>query len=252
MTIVPVSTGQLANVRKTSSGQLPVQFQFTPAKIPTGMVYFDASRPGTLYTDTARTTLVSAATDVVKGITDLSGEDNHGSNTGNGPEYQPNIYNGLSVLHFDSASSQYLDIAPGAMATSWYVAWVGALLDLAPTNDAIIGHSPYIRHVDIDTVDARGDDLVGKTINHTSDPVDTNLHIYEYICESDGTFRFHIDGTEVGTNTGLDVDFTPTRIGRRGSDYANIHLGEIVIASTLPTSFFTDNLLSYWATKWGI
>ena len=86
--------------------------EFSPQDIGGLQLQLDFSDPLTLFTDSAKTTLVSSDGDVIGAVADKSGDGNDATQatTAEKPLYKTGIQNGLSVGRFDG-TDDWLDLA---------------------------------------------------------------------------------------------------------------------------------------------
>lgn len=71
---------------------------------PKMQIWIDFGDPSLLFTDTARTTPVASAGDLIRGVTDKSGNSQHLAQATTPPTYQPNAYRGLSTSRWDGSA----------------------------------------------------------------------------------------------------------------------------------------------------
>lgn len=104
---------------------------FNPGSFGTLLGNWDFSVASSLFTDTGRTTLVSADGDRIKGVTDLSGASNHLSQATTGPVYKTGIKNSLSIARFALVINEFMDTPSFAIPASYTIFVVANRVDTA-------------------------------------------------------------------------------------------------------------------------
>ena len=110
---------------------------FTPASVAGLVAWYDFSDAATLFTDSARTTAVTADGDAIGSISDKSGNNYHQlqATAGNRPIYKTGIQNGKSIGR--EVSNDYLSASTGSVS-------VNALTIFCVAKTALAGNaSPY-------------------------------------------------------------------------------------------------------------
>ena len=222
---------------------------FTPASISGLVAWYDFSDAATLFTDSARTTAVTADGDAIGGVTDKSGNANHLSASGTArPTYKTAIKNSKSVARGDG-STDYLTVSV-ALGTT-HAVFVAAKI---ATNVVIgqTGASGYVFYVDATTVYYRcGTDLVSVAHGMTL-PAWAIIHVVR-----NGTsVSFYKNGTQIGTTQTLanNNSFTLASVFAKsdGSFASASDIGETAAYNTNPSAANVSAMLGYLNLKWAV
>lgn len=211
--------------------------------------WYDFADPGSLFTDTGRTTGVLADADVIKGVTDKSGGAKHLSEATNGPAYKIATNNGRSTALFDgtndiltSASftqAQPTSIFMAAQVVAYEAGVNTELLD-ANTNRAIIyatngGFWGYSNASAQDTTTAR----------------DLSFNTWGALL-SGASSSLRLNGNVISTaNPGTAGFSTTLFLGRdSATTFYNVRYGEVLIYSRLVSSGEVAAIERYLRSKW--
>ena len=147
-----------ANSGRAPGGGPPA---INPPNLATLQFWYDFTDRSTLYTDTARTTQVTAAGQTINGITDKGVAAHHADSTGEvGPVYTKSGQNGLSYALFDGGTTTQF-LAPASPTFDMASGEDRAFLAIVETTDANAGiafsttgaenQEMILRHADAET-----------------------------------------------------------------------------------------------------
>ena len=243
---------------------------FTPASVAGLVAWYDFSDAATLFTDSARTTLVTADGNEILGVTDKSGNARHlqGLSAGNGFTYKTGIQNGKSVGLSDGVddllwSTFASTIAPSQFYAICVIDIVGALpangvaislrrsTDSNPIHTILAESSWKVRH--------RNDAGTLRTID--SGNTSAAVAILEYVWDGSNVDLWRNGSSIVtpasatGTTTfdvlALGGYYAPSTGVPKGA-YTNANQCEFVFYSSVPSAGDRTLLRNYLNTKWAV
>lgn len=195
-----------------------------------------------LWQDTARTTPIIADGQIIKGVTDKSGNGNHLSEATNGPTYKTGIINGNSIARFDGANDTLTKtpFASGTLTQPYTAFMVGKTPDTsevnAPWTDGADGTSRG--HI-VMTEGGAGNHwnfFAGTTVINSSVVANTNVHVFCVVMNA-ASSSFRVDGgadTDGGGNPGTSTLTGITlanNVPAGGSTFAQVDLMHVVLYS---------------------
>lgn len=223
---------------------------FNPLSISGLVAWYDFSAPTTLFTDTGRTTAVSADAQTIKGVTDKGSTGAHLSEATNGPTYKVAIQNGRSVARFDG-SNDILTSAAITVAQPMTILIAGALASTAGatrrftdanTGRCIIGSS---------NVGPVWNLFAGSSQN-TATTSDTSWHAHDVVINGAAS-NWRLDGTSIGTmNAGANSLSTTIFLGRdNAAQFDALDYGELLIYDSALSAGNRAALDTYLKSRWG-
>lgn len=229
-----------------------------PPVTPT-TAWYDFSDGASLFEDTARTDPVDIDGDVIKGVTDKSGNGKHLTEATNGPTYKVNIVNARSVARFDGTNDLLQNTAMTADTSQ--TIFIVALRQSAPTaaTDTIfgIGDSGCQIYTDSDT-HATGWNYFSSAPTGTNFAgPSTSVMALALRVNSNSSLDLYGNG---GTATSVDPNDVITTgttysygVDVGGSQFADYDLCEVIIYNTALSSTdlnLVGNYLERWSLTW--
>jgi hypothetical protein len=237
----------------------------SPLQVSGLVAWYDFSDAATLFTDTARTTPVASDADVIKGVTDKSGNGYHVTEATDGPAYKVNIQNGLSVSRYDGNNDTLSNTAFSDFGDAYTVFAVAtfALAGAADAGQAILEVSTGTINTGFllwhdTTIKWRGIGAAQYTTG-TGDVRDGSWNVWTGMLTS-GTQQIRLlkNGTQVGTDTAYTAP-NPNTLNRldlahiiAGGFYLNGDIAEVAIYNAVLSDAHRDGVESYLGTKWNI
>jgi len=248
---------------------VPIKIQATitvnPAEITGLVAWYDFSAASTLFEDTARTDPVDIDTDLIKGVTDLSGAGHHLSEATNPPTYKTAIQNGLSVARFDGTNDELSVTGLTAPSSGW--TWLGVFVKvgaLSAATDTVVSLADAAARIQLftDTDDhATGmnyyqNDAAGVTTNVATGPMTWGTKVMR--ANSISSLDIYTGGgTPVNLNPDNNVLTTQTVIGlghnqNDNTNYGDYDIGEVLLYNVALSATDMNTLGNYLAAKWNV
>jgi hypothetical protein len=231
-----------------------VQAATAPYQVDGLVAWYDFSDATTLFTDTARTTLVSSDGDRIAGVQDKGPTGHHLSQTTSGqrPAYKVNIKNGLASSYWEwsrtdilVAATKFNDQKP---VTFISVLDIGTQLNMSLISDPV-GNGGFAWYINGGTANfARGGDHYIGGANTSLWLQGTHIVIGTY--SSGGHLAWYLDGVPDGSTDHDHVSGgtgTYTMIGQ----YAG-YLHEQMMYDTVLSATQLNVIGRYLASKWGL
>ena len=234
------------------------QREFSPRDISGLQLWFDFSDPTTVFTDSAKTTLVLSDGDVIGAIEDKSeGNDATQATTANKPIYKTGIQNGLSIARFDGAD----DLLNGSLAhtlTQPATIFAVVALDTAAVNDStnrwVTGGDGSKRLVlfqrATDTPDSFS--IFGGTALGGSDS-DDSWHVWSAFFNGVSS-EFWIDGVSKASGNAGDEEPTEITIGASAgpNNFWDGDIAEVLIYDSMLSTANRQLIENFLNNKWAV
>ena len=230
---------------------------FDPTTVSGLLVYLDAGDASTLFTDTGKTTLVSADAQAVACIADKSGQGNDltQATSGNRPAYKVAIQNGLSVLRFTRATPSYIDRSTYVGGSvSQPVTWFFVCKAGTTATDETFTDGGTSRHLfRPDTTG--GSYLFYAGTSATFGTGDASWHVFCVVVNG-ASSKFYKDGgagTSINPNTGatnglrMGADTSPAN-GFGGDGGATLMYNSALSLANI--NYLGSGLATRWGTTW--
>jgi hypothetical protein len=224
-----------------------------PTSISGLQLWADFGDLTTLFQDTARTSPITADAQIIKGVTDKSGQGKHLTEATNGPTYKENIQNGLSIARFDDNNDAL------TASLSGLTAWTIFLLLRTASGTA----DDYVLNLDTSTnemafisgfVDNKYEWYEGAAsraqIGNNSAVVFNNIVVTRPA--HSGTYATYLDGTPGATGATTVTAHTGFVLGFIAGNVYGGDIAEIVVYDSVLSTNSLNNVGSYMDTKWGL
>ena len=229
---------------------------FTPASISGLVAWYDFSDAATLFTDSARTTAVTADGDAIGGVTDKSTSANHLSNTGGTtrPLYKTTIQNSKSVGRADGVND-YLKKASPSFSNKPITLFLVYARKNTTSNRYVIGMgtgSPAVlQNYVANTVEYFGNTPRASMGTATTD----TFALHEFVLTSGGAVTTYKNGTQVATGSGAPSAVTMLTLfadDAVGINPSNCDIAECLIYNVALSDANRQAVESYLNTKWSL
>jgi len=228
-----------------------LQRGFSPLSITGLVAWYDFSDAASLFTDTARTTPVASDTDVIKGVTDKSGNAKHLSEATNGPAYKLALQNGKSGALFDG-TNDLLTSAAITQAQPNTILLVGRIVvDEAGSSTELVDGTGSRQIIYKDVSSAKWSFYAGTAITAGNITADTSYHVH-YVVFNGASSVYRLDRAaefaSVNPNTG---SLSPIVFGTDATRFYNTEIGEFLMYNSALSSTDRDSLEAALKAKWG-
>lgn len=222
---------------------------FNPTSVGGLVTWIDFSDASTLFTDTGRTTRVSADADIIKGVTDKSGSGNHLSEATNGPTYKTAIQNSKSIARFDG-TNDVLACVGLSVAQPTSILIVGKVTTAGSDTNYFLIDGATARQVVYRDSTTKWSMFAGALLTGAA-TADLNYHTFTAIFNgASSSERVDLGAYSSGAAGANALTSLLLGKGNTGSFYG-IDEGEVLIYSTALSTPNRDTLESYLKTKWG-
>ena len=248
----------------------PAAAAFTPASISGLTAWYDFSDVSTLFTDSARTTAVTADGDAIGGVTDKSGNARHLGNTDgtDRPLYKINIQNGRSVARTDGVNDLlYTTFASTISPAQFYAILAIDIIGAFPSGGVAMelrrstSTSPIFTILAETTWKVRHRNNAATILTIDSGDTTTATVILEYIWDG-SNLDMYKNGASIVTpasatgTTTIDVltigaSYVPSA-GTPKSAFTNANQCEFIYFSSVPSAENRTLLRNYLNSKWAV
>jgi hypothetical protein len=264
--VTPTNTSSVyyPDIRPMVPIKIQATFFSSPIDIAGLVAWFSFDDVSTLWKDTARTSPVTADGDIIKGVTDKSGNGHHLSEATNGPTYKVAIQNGLSIARFDGTNDE-LSVTGLTAPSAW--TWFGVFIKRgaivgAPADTVVsLDGAGFIQLYTDSGTHATGmnyyrNQAASPTANVATSPLSWGIKVMR--ANSISSVDIYTAG---GTPVNLDPDDTvltgQTVIGLahdQGSNtnYGDYDIAEMVLYNSALAATDMNNLGAMFAAKWGV
>lgn len=233
--------------------------QFVPTDISGLAAWYDFSDAATLFTDSARTTPVTADADPIGGVTDKSGNANHlaQGTASKRPTYKTAIQNSKSVGRFDGSDDCFSisQIATMDINANGYIQFVVVKMSAG----VIAGHR-QLSHIHYSAGGLERDGAYGYSGGYKNASVtlsDSTFHVA--YSAYDGSANISAKKDNASTVTAACADFTlgidAYEIGNGASTlygYLNGDIAEILYYCPIVSAANITAIMSYLNAKWAV
>ena len=228
---------------------------FIPTNFSGNVIWIDFSDATTLFTDAARTTLVSTDGASILGVTNLSGSANHAAASASNlsPKYRTNVQNGLSTASFDG-TNDFLKMDNLVTATQFTVAGVWRIRgNQTVFNSGSNGLNGYQLKA---TTGCRQITFSGVT-DKTDSVISTTAFETWVLAHATGATCLIVNGTtaSVGNPTNNPTALTASTIlGAAACTTGNLNgdIGELILYDSALSLEDRQSLDSYLNSKWAV
>lgn len=226
---------------------------FVPADVSGLWAHYDFSNISTLFTDTTRTTPVTTSGDIIKGVTDLSGNNRHLTEATNGPTYTTALFNGLAAARFDG-SNDVLATGNVTIAQPFTIVGIFARKSTAGAgNNGYIAFASSFTELGIQNTGGSGTYMMYAGTVVTGALVgDTSQHCVVGVFNgASGALRK--DGSSSAVNPGVGGGTAePLQLGKDpGAIFLQADYGEVFIYDTALSAGNLTKVDNYSRSKWG-
>lgn len=228
-----------------------VKTGFSPLSLPGLVGWWSFDDATYLWKDTARTSAVTVDSDIIKGVTDRSGNGNHMSEATNGPTWKTAIQNGLGIARFDGVNNVLTASAISQAQPNTVVLVAKIVTDESPSSTELLDGVGARQIIYKDSATGKWSLYAGTLQPGATITADTSYHVH-YVVFNGASSVYRVDQAAAfaTVNPGAG-SLTPLVLGFATPRYYNIEYGDVILCSGALSTGDRGSVESWAKAKWG-